>query len=174
MTKISLIQGTPYSSEKIIEKIRHNKKLNHIRCREVGTVYGVCWIFSFHIKLKFLNRFERFVGWYGGLDELTSSPGVVNEIPKTKLIQVQDINILPDKLSAEMAENITWTYNLRWIKKRYRVLFSSINKIKTDINKYYKPIYIIEFYNEKLNQKLYKYLDSLNGDLSSINYKYSE
>jgi hypothetical protein len=43
-----------------------------------------------------------------------------------------------------------------------------LDKTAVETHKYYKPVYLLEFRNAKLEQTLYKILDSLTGDLDGI------
>lgn len=168
MTEIPVIQGTRFTPDALIARMSRNKKLRHIRCKPVTVLYSTCWIFAFHIDFAVSKKHVRHAGWYGGVDEQTAAPGVVQRMPETAPVEARDFQILPGKLTREQAEELAWQYNLRWIKKKHRMLFAPPVRADVEVHKYYKPVYLLEFYNEALDQTLYKAMDSLTGDMETV------
>lgn len=171
MAVISVIQGTRYTPGRLIAQMARNRKLSHIECTPVNVMYSPCWVFAFSVSFALTRRYTRRVGWYGGLDEQHVVPGVVHCMPETAEITADEAQILPDKLTREQAEQMAWEYNKRWIRKKYRILFSPPVKTAAEASKYYKPVYLLKFDNKTLGQTLYKAMDSLSGDLENLNTK---
>ena len=76
--------------------------------------------------------------------------------------------VLRDKLTEEDALQRAWDYNREFILKKFRNLYAVPELEDHVTERFYKPVYLIEFYNPELDEKKYKVLDSLTGDLDDI------
>lgn len=168
MAIIQVICGAPYKPERLLHQMARNKKLAHIRCKPVQVLYSPCWIFSFSVDFSLTKKRVRHLGCYGGVDEQSTMPGLVSRIPDYEEMCINDMQLLPDKLKEEQAKDLAWSYNKRWIARKNRMSHCVPVLTSTKTLKLYKPLYLLEFYNQKLDQTLYKVYDSLTGDLDNL------
>lgn len=168
MATIQILQGVRYSPEMFLKRMEKSKKLKNITCRHINTVYSLCWIFQLRIGLQASKRTRRYAGYYAGFDESVMSPGKLAKLPSAKTEEVDDFCILADRLTEEEALRQTWEYNKRGIFRKFRTLYAPPELEDYVAERYYKPMYVIEFYNEELKEKKYRVLDSLTGDLEEI------
>lgn len=169
MLNIKVIKGIRYTPEKLTAAIGKNKRLAHIECTPVNILYSPCWIFAFHVAFELTKKHTRHVGFWGGVDEIKATPGLIRELPEWEETQAAEINVLPDKMSEEEAADLAWNYNKRWVARKHRMLiFGPPIRTRTDTYKLYKPVYMLKFYNRDLDQTLFKALDSLTGELENI------
>ena len=75
---------------------------------------------------------------------------------------------MQDKLSEEEALQKSWEYNKTGIFRKFRNLNAPPVLEEYVTERMYKPLYLFEFYNTELDEKKYKVLDSLTGDLEDI------
>ena len=168
MQEISVITGVRFKPETFLDHMAHSKKLAHIQCSHINTVYSLCWVFQLRVMLPVTKKAERYAGYYAGLEESTMCPGKLRILPSSHTETVQEAQILADKLTEEQALAITWDYNKRGIIRKYKLLNAPPVLEDHVTERLYKPMYVIRFYNTQLNEAKYKVLDSLSGDLEDI------
>jgi hypothetical protein len=168
MAKIEVLKGIRFTPEMFLKRMKKSKKLKNIEVKHMNTVYSLCWIFQYRILLQASKNTTRYAGYYGGYDESVASPGKLALLPAAEEKEVPDVCILADKLTEEEALKASWEYNKRDVTRKFRNLYAPpvLEDHKTD--RYYKPLYIFEFYNKELDEKKYRILDSLTGDLDEI------
>lgn len=168
MAEIMVLKGLRYTPEMFLSRMERSKKLQGISIRLANTIYSPCWIFQFRVGLQATKKTRRYAGYYAGFDESVMSPGKIALLPTAEALEVPDHCILSDKLTEEEALQRAWDYNKQAIIRKFRVLRSAPELEDHVTEKYYKPLYIFEFHNLELDEKKYKYLDSLTGDLDDI------
>ena len=162
---IDVLTGIRYTPDMMIRYLDKRKKLEHLTYRHVNTVYSLCWVFQFRIALQATKNTVRYGGYYAGFDESVMSPGKLAFLPSAKPQEVEEISILPDRLTEEEALRRAWEYNRPAISRKFKALFAPPRLEDHVAERFYKPMYIIEFYNAELDEKKYRLLDSLTGDL---------
>lgn len=170
MAVIKVLNGVRYTPEMFLQRMEKSKKLQkqQIECRYVNTIYSLCWVFQFRIRLQASKNTARYAGYYAGFDESVFSPGKIAMLPGGVEQEVPDVCVLPDKLTEEAALEEAWNYNKRGIIRKFRNLYAPPELEDHVTERFYKPLYVIEFYNKALDEKKYKLLDSLTGDLDDI------
>lgn len=168
MKSIQVLTGVRYKPEQFLAHMNKKKKLAYIEFSHVNTVYSLCWVFQFRVALPVTSKTTRYAGYYGGYEESTMVPGKLKYLPSFEIQEVEESQILADKLTEEKAAQLTWTYNKRDIIRKYRSLHEPPILEKRKTERVYKPMYVIRFYNKELKESKYKVLDSLSGDLEDI------
>lgn len=168
MAEIEVLQGVRYQPEMFLKRMRKSRHLKNITCRHVNTIYSLCWVFQFRIGLQASKKVRRYAGYYAGFDESVMSPGKLAMLPSAKKQEVDDCCILADKLTEDEAVREAWEYNKKGIMRKYRTLYAAPELEDYVADRYYKPMYVFEFHNLELDEKKYRVLDSLTGDLEEI------
>lgn len=168
MTEINILKGLRYSPEMFLNRMARSKKLQGITCRHINTVYSLCWVFQFRIAIPVSRKTTRYAGYYAGFDESVLSPGKLSHLPAGELNSVEDVCVLADKLTEGEALQKAWEYNRTAILRKYKSLYAAPVLEDHVTERFYKPLYIFEFYNSAVDEKKYKVLDSLTGDLDDI------
>lgn len=168
MRTIEVMTGIIYHPEQFINRIKKRTKFEYLSCRMVREVYSPCWLFEFRVRLPVSKNADRYAGYYAGVDEINLVPGKLKMIPKAVSKQVEECSVLDDKLEEKRALDMAWSYNRKWINIKYRNLYkpSVLEDYKT--HRYYKILYLMEFYNKDRQEKKYMTLDSLTGDLQRV------
>ncbi|MEA4932272.1 MAG: hypothetical protein VB071_01575 [Lawsonibacter sp.] len=95
-------------------------------------------------------------------------PGKLNLLPASQPKEVEDSQVLSDKLTEEQALGQAWDYNKTGIIRKFKSLNAPPILANYVAERLYKPMYVIRFYNRGLQKTKYKVLDSLSGDLEEI------
>lgn len=95
-------------------------------------------------------------------------PGKLNLLPSYQVMQVEDSQVLSDKLTEAQALDQAWDYNKVGIIRKFKSLNAPPILENYVAEKLYKPMYVIRFYNRDIQESKYKVLDSLSGDLEEI------
>lgn len=172
-TEIMVLSGLRFTPEQFLAKMEKSRKLKKqgVICRYVTTAYGLCWIFQFRVKLQATQNTSRYIGYYAGFDETVMSPGKLALIPGAKPEKVNSKLILADRLTEAEALERAWDYNRQGIIRKYRILQNPPILEDHVTDRYYKPLYMMEFYNSNSDERKYQMLDSLTGDLLGIQLK---
>lgn len=169
MAEIKILKGLRYTPEMFLKRMAKSRKLkNTITVRHAGTLYSLCWIFQFRIALQATRKTTRYAGYYAGFDEIAMTPGKLAMLPSCESASVSEPCILQDKLTEEEALQRAWEYNKTGIFRKFRNLNAPPALEDHITERMYKPLYLFEFYNTQLDEKKYKVLDSLTGDLEDI------
>lgn len=168
MTQIEVLKGVRYKPEQFLKRMEKSKHLAGITCRQVSTLYSLCWVFQLRIGLQASKRTKRYAGYYAGFDESVMAPGKLAMLPAVQSQEVDPCFILEDKLTEDEALRQTWEYNKTGIFRKFRNLYAPPELEEYVVNRYYKPLYVFEFHNLELDQRKYRVLDSLTGDLEEI------
>lgn len=166
--EIDVLNGVRYEPDMFLKRMRGKRSLEGITSRHVNTVYSLCWIFQFRIRLQVTRHTERYAGYYAGFDESVMSPGKLAFLPSARKQEVEDVCILADRLTEEQAVKASWTYNKEGVTRKFRTLYAVPVLEKYHVERFYKPLYVIEFYHTIKDEYKYRLLDSLTGDLASI------
>jgi hypothetical protein len=169
MAKIEVLNGIRYKPEQFIKRMNRSKKLEGIECRHINTLYSLCWIFQLRIMLQATKKTCRYAGYYAGFDESVLSPGKLAFLPSATEKEVDDICVMADKLTEEEALAKTWEYNKMGVLRKFKNLYAPPELEDYVAERFYKPLYVFEFYNPEVDETKYKILDSLTGDLDDIN-----
>ncbi len=169
MAEINVLKGLRYTPEMFLKRMAKSRKLkNTITVRHVNTLYSLCWIFQFRIALQATRKTTRYAGYYAGFDEIAMTPGKLAMLPSCEPAEVADACVLQDKLTEEEALQRSWEYNKTGIFRKFRNLNAPPVLEEYMAERMYKPLYLFEFHNTELDEKKYKVLDSLTGDLEDI------
>ena len=168
MMTIDVITGVRFQPEHFLQRMAKSKKLSYIEFSHVNTVYSPCWVFQFRVALKASKKVTRYAGYYAGFEESTMAPGKLSILPSSHEEEVEAVQILADKLTEEEAAKRTWEYNKTGILRKFKNLNAPPVLEDYKVEKMYKPLYVIKFYNKELDDVRYKVLDSLSGDLEDI------
>ena len=168
MSEIKVIKGLRYTPEMFLKRMEKSKNLKNISVRQVNTLYSLCWVFQFRIALQATKKTTRYAGYYAGFDEIAMSPGKIAMLPSWEEAEVDDACILKDKVTEQQALKSAWEYNVTGITRKFRNLNAPPVLEDYVAERLYKPLYLFEFYNNDLDEKKYKVLDSLTGDLEDI------
>ena len=168
LKKIDVLRGLRYSPEMFLKRMKKSRKLDGITVRYVNTLYSLCWVFQFRVALKATRKTTRYAGYYAGFDEIAMSPGKLAMLPSAEEIEVDEACILADKLTEAEALQSAWDYNVTGINRKFRNLNAPAVLEDHITKRMYKPLYLFEFHNLELDEKKYKVLDSLTGDLEDI------
>ena len=168
MKEIQVLKGLRYTPEMFLKRMEKSKKLPNITVKHVNTLYSLCWIFQFRVALQATKKTVRYAGYYAGFDEVAMSPGKLALLPSSEPQEVDENCILADKLTEEQALKSAWDCNKTAIIRKYRALSAPPVLADYVTERMYKPLYLFEFHNTELNEKKYKALDSLTGDLEDI------
>ena len=170
MSQINVITGVRFTPEMFLRRMEKSKRLRkqQVECRYANTLYSLCWVFQFRVRLQASKKTVRYAGYYAGFDESVLSPGKILMLPFGEEQEIPDLYILPDKLTEEKALQEAWDYNKRGILRKFRNLYAPPELEDYVVERMYKPMYIFEFYNREKEEKKYKALDSLTGDLDDI------
>lgn len=169
MVKIEVLNGVRYKPENFIARMEKSKRMQGIEYRHINTLYSLCWVFQFRIMLQATKKTKRYAGYYAGFDESVLSPGKLAFLPSANDAVVDDICVLQDKLTEEEALEKAWEYNKLGILRKFKNLYAPPVLEDHVTERFYKPLYLFEFHNTELDEKKYKILDSLTGDLDDIN-----
>lgn len=169
MPEIAVIKGLKYTPDMFLKRMGKMKNMKGITCTHVNTLYSLCWVFQFRVALKTFGDTTRYAGYYAGFDEVVMSPGKIAMLPTAEQKEVPEACILADKLTEAEAIQEAWTYNLQGITRKFRQLYAPPELEDCRTERMYKPLYLFQFHNQALNEKKYKVLDSLTGDLLDIN-----
>ena len=96
------------------------------------------------------------------------TPGKLAMLPSCEPAEVADACVLQDKLTEEEALQRSWEYNKTGIFRKFRNLNAPPVLEEYMAERMYKPLYLFGFHNTELDEKKYKVLDSLTGDLEDI------
>lgn len=168
MKTIEVISGVRYTPEHFLTHMGKVKKLNYIEFSHINTIYSLCWVFQFRVALPVTRKTTRYAGYYGGFEESTMVPGKLRFLPAHRPIEVDDAQILADKLTEEQALKATWDYNKLDIIRKFRSLNAPPVLEAYTVERVYKPMYVIRCYNRELRDTKYRVLDALSGDLDGI------
>lgn len=168
MKAINVITGVRFKPEHFLERMSKSKKLSHLAISHVNTIYSLCWVFQFRVALPVTKKTTRYAGYYGGFEESSMVPGKLRFLPAFQELEVDDSQILADKLTEEEALRLTWEYNKMDIIRKFRSLNAPPQRESYQAERLYKPLYVMRFYNKDLQETKYKVLDSLTGDLEDI------
>lgn len=153
---------------KKMEKSKRLKKQN-VTVRHINTIYSLCWIFQLRILLRAGKKAERYAGYYAGFDESVMTAGKIALLPSFEEQEVEDECVIADRVSEEEALEKCWEYNKTGIFRKFRNLYAPPELTEYVVDRVYKPMYVMEFTNHDLDEKKYRVLDSLTGDLEKIN-----
>lgn len=168
MAEINIIRGIRYTPEMFLKRMAKSRRLENIEVNHVNTLYSLCWIFQLRIAIRVTRRTTRYAGYYAGFDEIAMTPGKLAMLPSCELSDVPDECILQDKLTEQQALERAWEYNKTGIQRKFRIISAPPVLEEHMTERMYKPLYLFEFHNTELNEKKYKVLDSLTGDLEDI------
>jgi len=168
MAQIEVLRGVRYKPEMFLKRMSKSRHMKNIECRHISTLYSLCWIFQFRVGLQASKKTRRYAGYYAGFDESVMSPGKLAMLPTAEMPDVDDCAVLADKLTEDEALHRTWEYNKRGIFRKFRNLYAPPELEEYVADRYYKPMYVFEFFNTELEEKKYRVLDSLTGDLEEI------
>lgn len=168
MKTIHVITGVRFKPEHFLERMAKSKKLSHLEISHVNTIYSLCWVFQFRVALPVTKRTTRYAGYYGGFEESSMVPGKLRFLPAFQELEVEDSQILAEKLTEEEALRKTWEYNKMDIIRKFRSLNAPLQRESYQTERLYKPLYVMRFYNKDVQETKYKVLDSLTGDLEDI------
>lgn len=168
MKTINVITGVRFKPEHFLERMAKSKKLFHLEISHANTIYSLCWVFQFRVALPVTKKTTRYAGYYGGFEESSMVPGKLRFLPAFQELEVEDSQILADKLTEEEALCLTWEYNKTDIIRKYRSLNAPPQRESHRTERLYKPLYVMRFYNKNVQETKYKVLDSLTGDLEDI------
>lgn len=168
MAQIEVLKGVRYKPEMFVKRMSKSKNLKNITCRHISTLYSLCWVFQLRIGLQASKKTKRYAGYYAGFDESVMSPGKLAMLPAAEKQEIEDHCILEDKLTEEEALKQVWKYNKNGIFRKFRNLYAPPELEEYVVDRYYKPMYVFEFHNLELDEKKYRVLDSLTGDLEEI------
>lgn len=168
MKTIQVITGVRFRPEHFLSRMARTKKLSHIEFSHVSTVYSLCWVFQFRVALPVNKKTTRYAGYYAGFEESTMVPGKLNLLPASQNQEVEDSQVLSDKLTEEQALGQAWDYNKMGIIRKFKSLNAPPILANYVAERLYKPMYVIRFYNRDIQKTKYKVLDSLSGDLEEI------
>lgn len=168
MSEINIIRGIRYTPEMFLKRMAKSRRLENIEVNHVNTLYSLCWIFQLRIAIRVTRRTTRYAGYYAGFDEIAMTPGKLAMLPSCELSDVPDECILRDKLTERQALERAWEYNKTGIQRKFRIISAPPVLEEHMTERMYKPLYLFEFHNTELNEKKYKVLDSLTGDLEDI------
>ena len=170
MALIQVITGVRFTPEMFLRRMEKSRRLQKqkVTCRYVNTLYSLCWVFQFRVRMQASKKTVRYAGYYAGFDESVLSPGKILMLPSGEEQEIADLYVLPDKMTEEKALQEAWNYNKKGIIRKFRNLYAPPELEDYVAERMYKPMYIFEFYNLEKNEKKYKVLDSLTGDLDDI------
>ncbi len=168
MKTINVITGVRYKPEHFLERMGRSKRLSYIEFSHINTAYSLCWVFQFRVALPVTKRTSRYAGYYGGFEESTMVPGKLSFLPAYQPAEVEDSQVLADRLTGDQAMALTWEYNKLGIIRKFKSLNAPPVLEDWAAERLYKPMYVIRFYNRDLQETKYKMLDSLSGDLEDI------
>ena len=168
MSRIPILKGVRFTPEMFLKRMERSRKLKQIRVRHANTIYSPCWIFQFRVAIPVTKKTTRYAGYYAGFDESVMAPGKLAILPAAEETEVDPVQILEDKLTEEQALQEAWEYNKTGIIRKFRALKAPPQLEDYVAERCYKPLYIFEFYNPELDEKKYRVLDSLTGDLEAI------
>ncbi|MGE4277795.1 MAG: hypothetical protein AB7E30_11565 [Lawsonibacter sp.] len=134
----------------------------------MNTVYSLCWVFQFRVALPVSKKTTRYAGYYAGFEESTMVPGKLNLLPAAQPKEVENSQILADKLTEDQALGQAWDYNKMGVMRKFKSLNAPPILADYVVERLYKPMYVIRFYNRNNQETKYKVLDSLSGDLEEI------
>ena len=169
-TDIEVLTGLRFQPEQFLQKIEKSKRLRKqgITCQFITVIYGLCWILQFRIRIQATKKTSRYIGYYAGFDETVMSPGKLALLPGSERKSVDRRLILADKLTEKEAVKRAWEYNKQGIIRTYRILQNPPELVDYVADRCYKPLYLMEFHNSQLDEKKYRLLDSLTGDLQEF------
>ncbi len=168
MAQIEVLKGVRYKPEMFLKRMEKSRRLKNIECRHISTLYSLCWVFQFRIGLQASKRTRRYAGYYAGFDESVMAPGKIVMLPTAEMQEVDECFVLEDKLTEQEALERAWEYNKKGILRKFRNLYAPPELEEYVADRYYKPMYVFEFHNLELDEKKYRVLDSLTGDLEEI------
>lgn len=168
MKSIQVITGVRFKPEHFLNHMAKAKKLSYIEFSHVNTAYSLCWVFQFRVAFPVSKKTTRYLVYYGGFEESVMTPGMLRTLPASQEMEVDDSQILTDKLTEEQAKDLCWKYNKMGIIRKYKSLYAPPELESYVVERVYKPMYVMRFFNKDLKETKYKVLDSLSGDLEDI------
>ena len=168
MARIDVLKGLRYTPEMFLKRMSKSKNLPDMTITHINTLYSLCWIFQFRVGLQATKKTRRYGGYYAGFDEVVMAPGKLAMLPSSESQEVDDVCVLADKLTLEQALSQSWEYNKRGIMRKFKTLNAPPELDDYKCERMYKPLYVFEFNNLSNDEKKYKALDSLTGDLIDI------
>lgn len=168
MSEIKVIKGVRYTPEMFLKRMAKSKRLENIKVRHMNTLYSLCWIFQLRIAIRVTKKTTQYAGYYAGFDEIAMTPGKLAMLPSWELSDVPAQCVLQDKLTEDQALERTWEYNKTGVQRKFRIMSAPPVLEEHVTERIYKPLYLFEFHNTELDEKKYKVLDSLTGDLEDI------
>ena len=168
MKSIKVITGVRFKPEHFLNHMAKAKKLSYIEFSHVNTAYSLCWVFQFRVAFPVSKKTTRYLVYYGGFEESVMAPGMLRTLPASQEMEVEDSQVLADKLTEEQAKDLCWKYNKMGIIRKYKSLHAPPELESYVVERVYKPMYVMRFFNKDLKETKYKVLDSLSGDLEDI------
>lgn len=168
MAQIEVLKGLRFTPEMFLKRMSKSKHLKNITVTHINTIYSLCWVFQFRIALQVSKKSSRYAGYYAGYDESVLAPGKLAHLPSGETLEVDDSCVLADKLTEQEAVQKAWEYNKTGITRKFKSLYAPPVLEDYVTERFYKPLYVFEFHNLDLDEKKYKVLDSLTGDLDDI------
>lgn len=168
MKSIKVITGVRFKPEHFLNHMAKAKKLSYIEFSHVNTAYSLCWVFQFRVAFPVSKKTTRYLVYYGGFEESVMAPGMLRTLPASQEMEVEDSQVLADKLTEEQAKDLCWKYNKMGIIRKYKSLHAPPELESYVVERVYKPMYVMRFFNKELKETKYKVLDSLSGDLEDI------
>ena len=168
MKSIKVITGVRFKPEHFLNHMAKAKKLSYIEFSHVNTAYSLCWVFQFRVAFPVSKKTTRYLVYYGGFEESVMAPGMLRTLPASQEMEVEDSQVLADKLTEEQAKDLCWKYNKMGIIRKYKSLHAPPELERYVVERVYKPMYVMRFFNKDLKEIKYKVLDSLSGDLEDI------
>lgn len=166
--KIAVLRGVRYTPDHYLKRMEKSLARRGIEVRCVNTIYSLCWIFQFRIRFPMKHGKDGYGGYYAGYDESVMTPGKLAFLPEAEETEVRSEQILADRLTEQEALELSWKYNKRGIFRKFRSLSAPPELADHVTERMYKPMYVFEYHNTELDEKKYRVMDSLTGDLEEI------
>lgn len=165
---IEVLNGVRYQPEQFLARMEKSNRLKGVKVCHVNTIYSLCWVFQYRIRMQASKKSVRYGGYYAGFDESVMAPGKLAMLPSATSMEVPDECVLADKLTEEEALRESWEYNKRGVLRKFRNLYAAPELEDYVAERFYKPLYVFSFYHEEYGETKYRVLDSLTGDLEEI------
>lgn len=171
MESIPVLTGVRFKPEHFLEHMQKSKKLSYIEFSYVDTLYSPCWVFQLRVALPVTKTIVRYAGYYAGFEESTMTPGKLARLPGSHAVEVDESRILPRRLTEKEALDQAWEYNKLGVIRKFRSLNAPPVLADYKAECVFKPMYLLRFYNNELDEEKYKVMDSLSGDLEDISFQ---